>query len=203
MVAQQDEKTEGTTLPPAAEPPAAQPAAAQPAAKAAATTGPSQVLILRHAEKPAEAHNPDLSPMGFARADMLAKAIPDFFPNIDFLFAAAPSKQSDRPVETLTPLSKTLAMPLDTDIADEGYEVLAADLLSDARYAGKRVVICWHHGNIPELALGLKVPKAEIKNAQGMEGMHWDPTVFDAFWLIKLADGAASLKISKQPPLKP
>jgi len=187
MAAQQDAKSEP------------QPAAA---AKPAASSGPSQVLILRHAEKPADPHNPDLSPIGVARAAMLAKAIPDYFPQIDFLFAAAPSKQSNRPVETLTPLAQALAMPLDTDIADSGYEVLAADLLSDARYAGKRIVICWHHGNIPELALGLKVPEAAIKNAPGMVGMHWDANVFDAFWLIKLAGGMASLTISKQPALK-
>jgi hypothetical protein len=43
-------------------------------------------------------------------------------------------------------------------IADQDYGFLANELLSDAKYAEKAVVVCWHHGNIPSLmhALGAK-----------------------------------------------
>jgi hypothetical protein len=72
----------------------------------------------RHGEKPADPRNPDLTPTGVQRADMLAKVIPQTFGRPDFLFASAPSKHSNRPVETLTPLAKALTMSIDTDIAD-------------------------------------------------------------------------------------
>ena len=175
-------------------------AAVQPAA-APGVTGPAQVVILRHGEKPQDPRNPDLSPVGEERADMLATAIPRLFPHPDFLFAAAPSKSSDRPVETLTPLARALTMPLHADIADNGYEVLAADLFEKPDYAGKLIIICWHHGYIPDLALALKVPQAEIKHAPGMDGMHWESDVFDLFWSIKFTGQTASLAATKQPGL--
>ena len=33
--------------------------------------------------------------------------------------------------------------------------------LHEPRYAGKTILVCWHHGNLPELAgkLGVKEPK--------------------------------------------
>jgi phospholipase C len=179
----------------------AQPVASGTVALGGKAMGPAQVVILRHGEKPSDPRNPDLSPVGERRADMLATAIPQLFPHPDFLFAAAPSKHSNRPVETLTPLARALTMPIDTDIADDGYSVLAADLLDDPRYAGKLIIVCWHHGNIPDLGLALKVPKEGINNAQGMEGMHWDSTVFDLFWSIKWPGQVASLAITKQLPL--
>jgi len=163
--------------------------------------GPKQIVILRHGEKPKNPRDPNLSPVGEQRANMLAAVIPKIFPRPDFLFAAAPSKSSDRPVETLTPLAKALTMPLHCDIADNDFEVLVADLLEKPDYANKLLIVCWHHGNIPELALALKVPKKEIDNAHGMEGMHWDPSVFDVFWSITFAGRVGTLTITKQPKI--
>ena len=54
---------------------------------------------------------------------------------------------------------------------------------------------------IPDLGLALKIPKAEISNKMGMEGMHWDPAVFDLFWSVKWQGDTASLTITKQPPV--
>jgi hypothetical protein len=92
-------------------------------------------------------------------------------------------------------------MPLHCDIADNDFEVLVADLLEKPDYANKLLIVCWHHGNIPELALALKVPKKEIDNAHGMEGMHWDPSVFDVFWSITFAGRVGTLTITKQPKI--
>jgi hypothetical protein len=159
------------------------------------------VVILRHGEKPQDPHNPDLSPVGTARADMLATEIPQLFPHPDFQFAAAPSKFSNRPVETLTPLARALTLPLEADIAASDYEVLASDLLRKPQYQGKLIIVCWHHGDIPNLALALKVPEGQISNAQGMNGMHWNGSVFDLFWSIKFAGGTANLTVTPEPPL--
>jgi hypothetical protein len=92
-------------------------------------------------------------------------------------------------------------MPLYTEIEDNGYSVLAADLLQRPEYTGKLIIVCWHHGNIPDLAMALSVSKKQIDDAQGMDGMHWDPAVFDLFWSIKFAGPAADLTITNQPKL--
>ena len=169
---------------------------------AVSSTGPAHVVILRHGEKPQDPRNPNLSPTGEKRADMLATTIPQIFPHPDFLFAAAPSKNSNRPVETLMPLARALTMPLASSIADNDYEVLAADLFEKPDFAGKLIIVCWHHGDIPDLALALKVPKAQIKSAQGMDGMHWDSAVFDLFWSIRFTGRTVSLTVTKQPSLR-
>jgi phospholipase C len=188
---------------PRASPPPSGPqySAAAPGTVTAPVTWPAQVVILRHGEKPSDPRNPNLSPAGVARADMLATAIPQNFPNPNFLFAAAPSKHSNRPVETLTPLARALTMRLDTSVPENEYQVLAADLFEMPEYAGKLIIICWHHGNIPDLALALKVPEGQINDATGMQGMHWDPKVFDSFWSITFANQTATLTITKQPPV--
>jgi hypothetical protein len=159
---------------------------------------PRQIVILRHAEKPDDPRDPDLSPAGEERAKLLGTLIPERFPNPDFLFASAPSRSSNRPVETLTPLAGITKLPLNQSIADQDYPVLAADLLNKPKYDGKLVIVCWHHGNIPDLALALGLPQAEIVAAPGMIGMHWDPTVFNVFWSITRPGGTASLAKSLQ-----
>lgn len=69
---------------------------------------PSRVLLLRHAEKPKGDNDPHLSDRGHERAAALAVRIPHVFGRPDQLFATAPSSESNRPVETLTPLSSAL-----------------------------------------------------------------------------------------------
>ena len=70
---------------------------------------PRQLVILRHAEKPDDPRDPDLSPEGDARAQMLATLIPRRFPNPDRLFCAARSRHSNHPYDTLAPLAQRSA----------------------------------------------------------------------------------------------
>jgi len=153
---------------------------------------PRQIVILRHAEKPDDPRDPDLSPEGDARAQMLATLIPRRFPNPDRLFCATRSRHSNRPYDTLAPLAQALGMALDERYADDGYAELAADLLQKPKYADKLIVICWHHGHIPDLALSLGVAQAALAAAPGMVGLGWDPTVFDRFWILDFSNGRIS-----------
>ena len=139
---------------------------------------PRSVLVMRHAEKPKDPHDPHLSPRGGARAKELARYIPESFGQPDFIFAAAPSKHSMRPHETVQPLSERTGVPIDATYADQDYGALAADLLSGGNTAGKQGVICWHHGNIPSLlhALGAE------------DGGYPDPWKRDVFDLILKVD---------------
>jgi phosphohistidine phosphatase SixA len=149
--------------------------------------GPKIVMIIRHAEKPKDAgkEDPNLSKRGYDRAHALAKIIPKHFPKPDFLIATKPSKSSDRPAETITPLAKALHEEIEAPFKDDEFEQLAHAVLTDRKYAGKTVLIAWHHGTIPKLAKALGVKDAPDK---------WNPTVFDRVWEITYDHKAATWK---------
>lgn len=148
-------------------------------------TGPHIILIIRHAEKTGSKTDSDLSQKGFERANALARAIPAHFPRPDYLIATQRSKSSNRPVETITPLGKALHEPVEAKYKNKDYEQLAKELFSDPKYAGKTVLIAWHHGNIPELSHALGAKDAPEK---------WDDNVFDRVWQITYKKGTATWK---------
>lgn len=167
---------------------------------------PQRIIILRHGEKPGDPSapddpgSPDLSPAGVARAKMLAKQIPETFGSIDFLFAAANSNKSHRPVETVQPLATALDLdPADfvQSYPDDCYATLAYDLLRKQKYSEKIIVICWRHGHIPALAVALGASWAQLAAAPeliarpspGIDRLKWDPAVFDRFWILDLIAG--------------
>src|SRR5690349_20849493 len=96
---------------------------------AQAQTGPKQVLIIRHGEKPGDpgVDSPsdprDLSTKGYERAGALAPYIPATFPKPDFLFATQASKHSNRPVETITPLSAALGLTINSTYSNSAADV--------------------------------------------------------------------------------
>lgn len=134
--------------------------------------GPRLILIIRHAEKPDDRNDPHLTAAGKARAEKLADYLPKRFGTPDFVFASTRSKRSNRPIETIEPLSKKLGIPIDDTFADEDFAALAQKLLTAREYDRKFVVICWHHGHIPDLAFALGASREVVP-------VPWDPTVFD------------------------
>ena len=146
---------------------------------------PSLIMIIRHGEKPEGEKDLNLTPQGYARAKALATVIPDHFPRPDFLFAAKKSKGSDRPIETITPLSKALDEPIDSQFKADEVEQIAHAILDNPKYAGKVVLICWHHEKIPDLAKALGAKDAPEK---------WSGKVFDQVWEITYDRDAATWK---------
>jgi hypothetical protein len=129
-------------------PPFGQAAIGQTASGLADTT----VLVIRHAEKPAS--GPGLAPAGVARAAWY----PTFFRDlridghhvhINSIFATADSKGSARERLTVEPLAKTLGLPVDLRFKNKA----VADLVDAlrAKAYGPTILICWHHGRIPEM----------------------------------------------------
>ena len=112
---------------------------------------PVKILIMRHAEKPGDQADPNLAPEGQDRAKALVTWYPETFGPPDFIFAAAISKHSERPVQTVQPLADALGLELYTPYADENYAALAEALLSERKFDGGTILICWHHGHIPGL----------------------------------------------------
>ena len=108
------------------------------------------------------------------------------FATPNFIFATQNSKHSKRPIETVTPLAIALNLPLNDGFADTDAEIaeMANAILNEFAFAGKVVLICWHHGKIPAVAKALGVSKPP----------KWDGKVFDRVWQITFPKGKASLQ---------
>src|SRR6267378_5873829 len=100
---------------------------------------PAQILLFRHGEKPDDEANPGLSPIGQIRAAALAVYLPMVFGSPSHLIASRRSDKSDRPAQTLNPLSDVLRMPVDTRFENSQFKDLARELLTDPRYQGTRI----------------------------------------------------------------
>ena len=148
---------------------------------------PATILLIRHAEK-LNNGEVDLSPTGFERARLLPKVFaggvrPDL-PTPQVLFATHVSAHSNRPVQTVTPLAAALHLPINDSFKADDYAGLAAALLS-GKYAGKVVLVVWHHGSIPQLAtaLGATPPYSP-----------WPEEQYDRIWRIDYTNGKVSLQ---------
>ena len=138
------------------------------------------VLIIRHAEDGGIGRG--LSPRGEQRAEACKDYFLDFAvdskplePNI--IFAAKDSKQSQRPRLTVEPFAKAAQLPIDTRFGNNQSTDLANELRAD--HQGKVILICWRHGNIPDLlrALGAN-PEDFLPRGK------WPNAVYD--WVILL-----------------
>jgi phosphohistidine phosphatase SixA len=139
--------------------------------------GPIEVMIIRHGEEPKD--GPHLNDEGRARAKALITMFSNPMARPTSLFAAKSSQQSERSVETLTPLSKALGLRIDTRFDDSEYKKLANTVLHSARHAGGHVLICWHRETMTELAAALGVQNPP----------QWPSSQYDHLWRIKYAKG--------------
>ena len=96
---------------------------------------------------------------------------------INYIFAAADSKESHRPRLTIAPTSQALGLAIDSRFKDKNFQGLANEIRAQPH--GRIILIAWHHGEIPSLvhALGgdpaTVIPKAK-----------WPEDVFG--WVIEL-----------------
>jgi hypothetical protein len=165
------------------------PQSAQPTARPAAMPANATIYLVRHAEKPAT--GPGLSPQGQARADAYVK----FFQNLknpdgktihwDYLFASEESDASDRPLLTIRPLAKALEKPIDSNYKDKDFALLRDHIEKHAkgRYAKSNILICWHHGEILQLAAALGASPVVLPPSSDWPAK-WPGTVFG--WLLKV-----------------
>ena|ERR1700761_2703461 len=150
------------------------------------------ILLMRHAEKPADVGDIHLSKAGYARADKLASYIPQTFGKPDFLFAAADSKNSVRPRETLEPLSQAIQVTIDASHPDDDYAALASKLLTKPHFEGKLTAVCWHHEKIPHFAKALGATAGEYPHP-------WDPAVFNLILQLGFNGGQLTVKQITEP----
>jgi hypothetical protein len=152
-------------------------------------TFPARILIIRHAEKP-DGDSVDLSDQGKKRAEALpglfkkSETRPEPFPTPDFIFATKDSNDSHRPLETVTPLAKKLGLTVNTEYRDKETSKLADEIFHNPKYAGKTVLICWHHGQMPALAMALQATTGVPEKVKA--------TVFDRVWVLTYDQGKAT-----------
>jgi hypothetical protein len=105
-----------------------------------------------------------------------------------YIFATQPSKDSKRPKETVMPLATALNVPLNDGFADNEASIqkMTNAILND--FPGEIILVCWHHGEIPDIAKALGIAKPP----------KWDGKVFDRVWQITFPKGKASLTNSPQ-----
>ena len=138
------------------------------------------ILIIRHGEKPATGDQ--LSAAGNARA----QAYVEFFKNftldgqplkLDYLFAAADSKESQRARLTIEPTSKALGLAIDSQFEDAQFQKLADEIRTKPH--GQNILICWHHGEIPQLVQALGADPGRL-----FPNGKWPDEVFN--WVVEL-----------------
>jgi phosphohistidine phosphatase SixA len=158
-------------------------------------TGPAQIILIRHAEKPDDPNDPHLSPAGRKRAERFASFIVTNTTLMRFgapvaVFATKTTKDDNgqRTQETVAPLAKALKLEVQTPFHGRQYAELAASILGNRSFAGKTVVICWNHEMIPELAAALGVTPKPAK---------WKGSVYDQLYVISYQKGNAVLTTSR------
>ena len=141
----------------------------------------SVVLSIRHAENSESGR--DLAPLGQQRAEAYKHYFKKFTVNFkqlrpDVIFAAKDSKQSQRPRLTVEPFAKAAKLGIETRFSSNQSAELAAVLRATEQ--GKRILISWRHGNIPDLlrALGAN-PETLLPHGK------WPDPVYD--WVILLS----------------
>ena len=172
--------------------------------------GPSKIMLIRHGEKslgpPPLGVKEDgtecphsLTPQGWQRAGALV----GFFQNPTLsailtpvhIYASPPAKDADsptaadidkshRPVQTVTPLSRKLQLPLDQRFTVGEEAALATDIKTQAG----TVLVSWEHKHIPLIAgvFNANVPPK------------W-PDRFDLVWVLDARpDGTYSFKVVPQ-----
>ena len=155
-------------------------------------TGPARIIVFRHAEKTGEKSDPHLSAAGQKRADRLASYVPKTFGKPDFLIAASRNKYSDRPLDTLIPLARSLGLEITNSIQDEDTDGLVSLLRDTAVYAGKFGLVCWRHSDLPDVCAALGAP-------EGAFPAEWGEDVYDLMIEITYAGGAPAARSITMP----
>lgn len=156
-----------------------------------AWAAPAQVILIRHAEKPAV--GTELSPQGFKRAEALVnffkteEAVTSYGTPVA-IYAAAPKNEdsSIRSIQTVTPLARALNLTVDTRFTRGQTNKIVRDLMENPAYDGRMVLICWQHTNLVEIAQNLaeynSSPRVSIPQL-------WPDQTYDRVWILDLKNG--------------
>jgi len=144
---------------------------------------PSQVMIIRHAEKFEDPANIHLNARGLTRARALAQFFQSDPRVLQYgapaaIIAQTPSqkKKSVRCEETVEPLAKELGLTVIKRFAKEEVTALTEWLRARREWDSKSVLICAVHLDIVPIAKALGVPN--------VRQLVWPHETYDRVWLI-------------------
>jgi hypothetical protein len=153
-----------------------------------AFSAPTQVIIIRHAEKPSKGD--DLNAKGRMRA---AALVPYFLEAPEVLEFKTPvaiyaqksteDHKSRRPVDTVKGLAQALKMDL-IQYPRSDAMVMVKDIMAKSEYEGRMVLICWSHTGIPDMAKAFGVKEVP----------EWKGEVYDRNWVITFDKGNVNFK---------
>lgn len=148
----------------------------------------AQVYLIRHGEKVDDDHI-GLSPEGEERADCVQRLFSENALKVDAIFTQdyKPNGKRIRPYDTVKPLADHLGLPIDhhCDRDDEACAIHA--ITKAARRGAKRILVCWEHDALSDIAERLGVP-----------GLVYPSERFDLVWQI--ADGRLVRMFSEECP---
>jgi len=139
---------------------------------------PKEIVLIRHAEKPADTSNENLSTKGYERAAALAYYLPDTFGKIDHIFAAGVGNgsPSERPIETVTPLATRLKKKIHDTFLKDTYQDMVNHIFGDDKYTDSVLIIAWQHTDIEAIATAF--------GTQNVPTAPWPRTCFDLVWKL-------------------
>jgi hypothetical protein len=147
------------------------------------------IYLIRHAEKPDSGSGLSLAGQERAQAYVV------YFQNLtnpagetiqwDYLFASKDSEASHRPFLTLLPLAYAINKTIDPQFKDKDYSSLVDDIQtnSEKKFDNSNILICWHHGEILELAQSLGVKCSDLPPSSNWPKT-WPEDVFG--WLLQI-----------------
>lgn len=165
---------------------------------------PRQIIFIRHGEKEnsdGSVQDVDLSSNGYKRANELPNFFKNHFPyNIskpDVIIAMKQknSKDSNRPVETVIPLSKAFNIQIIASYKQSEINQAAEDINKFGE--DKVVLVCWEHKSLAKIAKLLGVPvNSWGYNPQAKKD---DDKNYDAIWVVtKIDNTKAELEVYKE-----
>lgn len=148
---------------------------------------PTEVVIIRHGEKPK--HGDNLNCAGLNRALKLASVLPKFgkFQQIyaPRLYATNDTTESARMFQTALPYTAKYNASINTMYDKSDESGVAAAVLKESG----DILIVWEHNRIPAVARALGI----VSTPQS-----WNGNDFDSVWIITYPKGIATLKLSQE-----
>jgi len=162
----------------------------------------TNILLIRHGEKPTEPTDIGLSVSGQERAMAYSIYLQNFQINseiikLDHLFATAQSNHSNRSYLTIKPLAQQLNLKINNNFMDseEDIAALVNYLQTDPQFNSTNILICWHHEKLLQIASALGAPPHTLPG-------NWPDEVYG--WLVQLsfdANGTLTTSITLEVKL--
>jgi hypothetical protein len=166
----------------------------------------SKIMVIRHAEKPngvdsgvsatGKQGDQHLSPRGWQRAGALtalfahpaSTMVHHPLATPDYLFAVKDG--SRRSMQTLTPLSEKLGIPI-----RPGTKGNEAEMVEEAASLNGVALICWQRERIPSIATHLLAGSRDEDTPPKL----WPPDCFDVVWVFDLDAASGTYRFTQVP----